>query len=203
MNKKTNNAVAGVRVALRQKDSSVIKEVLTNAEGRYTMEIPWQDSLMVTARKEGFSKYSGVFGADGLASLEQQSFPIALVRYEDLLAETEGKKVIALKKFYFDKGKSAITPLIAMELDKVVFAVENFPEVTLAIESHTDSRGSGYYNKRLSQRRADAIKTYLMSKGVPENTIVSATGYGEEKITNNCVNGAIVWIFYTNRMSAT
>jgi len=46
------------------------------------------------------------------------------------------------------------------------------------IGGHTDSRGADDYNRQLSQDRADAVRNYLVSKGVPEDNLVSV-GYGE------------------------
>ncbi len=62
------------------------------------------------------------------------------------------------------------------------------PNITIELASHTDSRGSDEYNKALSQRRADAVKNYLVSKGIAAHRIISK-GYGETRLKNNCANG--------------
>jgi outer membrane protein OmpA-like peptidoglycan-associated protein len=108
---------------------------------------------------------------------------------EDLVTEKEGQTVLKLNKFFFDRGKGAITPEIAGELDKVVAAVKDFPKLQLRIESHTDSRGGNSANLKLSQQRADAIRVYLLDKGVSPSNILYTVGYGEEKILNNCTDG--------------
>ncbi len=48
------------------------------------------------------------------------------------------------------------------------------------IEGHTDSRGSARYNKKLSQRRVDSVRTYLIGQGIAAGRLV-AQGFGEEK----------------------
>ncbi len=73
---------------------------------------------------------------------------------------------------------------MAAELDKAVIAVKSFPQLQLRIESHTDSRGGGATNFRLSQRRADAMKDYLEQHGVSSSNILYSIGYGEDKIIN-------------------
>jgi outer membrane protein OmpA-like peptidoglycan-associated protein len=60
--------------------------------------------------------------------------------------------------------------------------------MVIELSSHTDARGSDDYNMKLSQRRADGVKKYLMDKGIAENRIV-AKGYGETQLVNNCGNG--------------
>ena len=54
--------------------------------------------------------------------------------------------------------------------------------------SHTDSRGYGDYNQRLSDQRAISAKQYLMAKGIAENRIV-ARGAGEIRLRNKCSDG--------------
>jgi len=56
------------------------------------------------------------------------------------------------------------------------------------LASHTDSRGSDTFNQDLSNRRANAVKKYLISKGINSNLLV-AKGYGETRLKNNCSNG--------------
>jgi len=54
------------------------------------------------------------------------------------------------------------------------------PELNVEIQGHTDSIGSAAYNLNLSQRRADAVKAYLISQGVNASTL-TAKGYGKTK----------------------
>ena len=60
--------------------------------------------------------------------------------------------------------------------------------MVIELSSHTDSRGTKGYNEKLSQRRADSAKRWLLEKGITEERI-QAVGYGEEKVLNRCVNG--------------
>ena len=106
-----------------------------------------------------------------------------------MVEEKEKQTVIKLNKFYFDSGRTSLKPEIETELDKVVEVMKSFPQLQLRIESHTDSRGGSATNFRLSQKRADAMKAYLMKKGVSASSILYAIGYGEDKITNVCKNG--------------
>ncbi len=75
------------------------------------------------------------------------------------------------------------------EIDRVILPIlKSKPGVKIELSSHTDSRGSDSFNLDLSQRRADAIKNYLISKGISADRIVSK-GYGETRLLNNCRNG--------------
>jgi len=90
---------------------------------------------------------------------------------------------------YWDYNSATLTPAAKREIDTKLlsFLLEN-PNVVVEIASHTDSRGSKEYNKALSQRRADAVKNYLISKGISPDRIISK-GYGEERLLNNCSDG--------------
>ncbi|WP_298502131.1 OmpA family protein [uncultured Maribacter sp.] len=178
------------KVELTDSKGRIVKEIYTNEDGDYSFELPWLSQVSVIATKEGHSSFSVTFNEEGMAEAQKAPLNMGIVALNDLVEEKEEKTVIKLNKFYFDKGKSVVTPLIAKELDKVIKAIQNFPQLQLKIESHTSSKGWDTTNKKLSQKRADAIKIYLLQKGASVSNIVGALGYGEEKIINRCVNGA-------------
>ncbi len=60
--------------------------------------------------------------------------------------------------------------------------------MVIELSSHTDAQGNDAYNERLSQRRAQSAKNWMVSKGIKESRI-EAVGYGEEFILNDCFNG--------------
>ena len=61
--------------------------------------------------------------------------------------------------------------------------------MVIKIESHTDSRGSNRYNRKLSDRRAKSTRDYLLSRGIAPERIESAIGYGENQLINECEDG--------------
>ena len=190
VNTVSNKGIERAQIRLVGADGTVYKETTSSPNGSYSMEIPWQGNLTVQASKDRHSQYMVTYDGATLNSLQQTPYIIELVQLDELLAEAEGKKIIKMEKFFFDKGKSEITPTIATALEKVIYAVESFPDLKISIESHTDSRGSSTYNQQLSQKRSDAIKEHLLKNGLTEANIAQAVGFGEEQITNNCINGA-------------
>lgn len=108
---------------------------------------------------------------------------------EDGCPEIEGQRVIVTKKkieilenVYFATGKDVILPKSYPVLDEVANVLLRNPDIKLLqIEGHTDSQGSDSYNLRLSQRRADAVKRYLMENHGLRDERLTAVGYGEEK----------------------
>ncbi|MEF3168512.1 MAG: OmpA family protein [Deltaproteobacteria bacterium] len=80
----------------------------------------------------------------------------------------------------FSTGSSAIQPGAYAEIDRMAQVLQQYPETRIRIEGHTDSTGSEQANLDLSQRRAEAVKNALISRGIaPER--LTALGYGESR----------------------
>lgn len=81
---------------------------------------------------------------------------------------------------YFDWDKSNLRPDATATLDNAAANYANCGNARVMLAGHADRSGSTTYNVGLSNRRNDAVKGYLVSKGVPSGAI-TATGYGETK----------------------
>lgn len=80
---------------------------------------------------------------------------------------------------YFDTNSDKIKPESYPDLDRVVtFMNDTVPSAQGVVEGHTDSVGNDDYNLKLSQRRADAVRKYLVDKGVAGSRL-TAKGLGE------------------------
>jgi OOP family OmpA-OmpF porin len=98
----------------------------------------------------------------------------------------------AVKKFTgvieginFKTGSADILPGSYVLLDRAAKVLQDYPDVKLEISGHTDNRGKADYNRDLSQRRADAVKTYFVTRGVASERLQSI-GYGPTRpIANN------------------
>ena len=90
--------------------------------------------------------------------------------------------------FAFDS--SNLTSAAKTNLDKLAKVLKNNPDTNINIYGHTDSKGSDSYNLALSERRANAVKSYLSSKGISSSRMI-ATGMGESNpvATNDTESG--------------
>ncbi len=84
------------------------------------------------------------------------------------------------KRVEFIYAKERLTPKSRKIIDQIVEILKKYPDVHIEIGGHTDSDGDPKRNLNLSQRRAKAIKRYLIEKGISANRLV-AKGYGESK----------------------
>ncbi len=88
------------------------------------------------------------------------------------------KEPIRLENIFFDLDKANLRPESMVALDKLVETLNDNPNVTIELGSHTDSRASDQYNLDLSKRRAQSVVNYLIEKGIARDRLV-AKGYGE------------------------
>lgn len=94
-------------------------------------------------------------------------------------------KIEIKQRVYFDSGRNVIKPVSYRLLNQVAQVLIEASTMKVVIEGHTDARGAREVNRRLSQDRADAVRTYLVAQGVePER--LAAIGFGEDKpVTTN------------------
>jgi OOP family OmpA-OmpF porin len=81
----------------------------------------------------------------------------------------------------FDFDKSVVRKADDAELQKAVDFVKKYPQHQVSIEGHTDNIGTDKYNQALSERRAAAVRAYLVKAGVANDQQVKTVGYGESK----------------------
>ncbi len=176
-----NNAV----VKALGKDGLELTSAKTDADGFYSFSMPCDAVVIVETSRENYTSQEKEIpkGNDPEVKIDFE-----LIGYDDLVIKDNGVEKIAINPIYFHLDMYTITPQAETELDKVVYALKNFPEMIIKIESHTDSRASDEYNLTLSQNRAKATYDYIISKGIDPKRIESITGYGETKLLNNCDN---------------
>lgn len=92
---------------------------------------------------------------------------------------TDRGMVITLGDLLFATGSAALQATAHERLDKLAAFMSSYPDRTLLIEGHTDTQGSDEKNFELSQRRAEAVKVYLILQGINADRL-TATGRGSE-----------------------
>ncbi|ORE88704.1 ompa/motb domain-containing protein [Oceanococcus atlanticus] len=94
-------------------------------------------------------------------------------------------QVITLHNVHFEFDKAVLQPDSRTLLERVAKSLIDQPDLQIEVAGHTDSKGSDDYNQRLSDRRAAAVRQYLVSQGVAGENITSK-GYGEsEPVADN------------------
>ena len=105
-------------------------------------------------------------------------------------AERAAALEILRERVHFDYDLSVIRPEAAAALDRKVAVLRQYPNVRLVIEGHCDERGSVEYNQALGNRRATAVREYLVRAGIAESRL-ETTSFGEERpLVNQANEGA-------------
>lgn len=195
------NAIAGVvtelvtgelmpeaLVVLLDENNKKLKETVTGADGSFVFEdLENNTKYTVKTRKGDYFEDSQVVET---RINETVHADVSMKKLMELIAIEDGIKKLKVDMIYFDFDKSYIRKEAARELDKMVAVMNEYKDMVIKIESHTDSRGNIAYNKYLSNKRAESSRDYLIAQGIAADRIESAIGYGEEKLLNEC-NGSI------------
>jgi outer membrane protein OmpA-like peptidoglycan-associated protein len=94
--------------------------------------------------------------------------------------ENETLKIDIANEVSFDFDSAALKPAFTPTLDKVAGVLQRYPKTIIHVVGHTDSVGSESYNQRLSERRAQSVKDYFTSQGIPADRLY-AMGRGESQ----------------------
>ena len=133
------------------------------------------------ARKKGYYPVTQNIIADHVSAADLANL---VLKMEPL----EVGKTFILRNIYYDLNRATIRKDAMAELDKLVALMKENPSLKIELSSHTDSRGSDYYNMLLSQARAVSAVAYLKRRGIAADRMV-AKGYGETHLLNGCANG--------------
>lgn len=98
---------------------------------------------------------------------------------------TPAGEAIRLTHLIFSQGKAQIDPQSFHELDEVVAMMKDNQKIVIQLEGHTDNLGNANANLKLSQRRVDAVKKYLVSKGISKKRVRTKAFGGTRLLTTD------------------
>ncbi|MFY0714323.1 OmpA family protein [Seonamhaeicola sp. NFXS20] len=184
--KQTSKPISGTTITLRDSEGNIYKVLNTDKSGYYSVEANKYHTYAIRATHNMYDTDEKI----SETGYESQRIDFQLQKNRAELVEgTDLAKVLNIPIIYFDFDKSNIRPDAAVELEKVVTVLQEYPELRINIRSHTDSRGTDSYNLILSEKRAASTLNYLVSKGISRNRLQSE-GLGETEPVNGCSNGA-------------
>ena len=140
-------------------------------DGSFTQEIKAGVDYVLLGTCKGFLNHQEQLRVEPVSESEEYvlQFPLASITAP-----------VLIDNIFYDFDKATLRPESTTALDKLVQLLQENPNVTIELSAHTDYKGSAEYNKRLSQRRAEAVVRYLTEHGI-ENERLTPVGYGKEK----------------------
>jgi outer membrane protein OmpA-like peptidoglycan-associated protein/tetratricopeptide (TPR) repeat protein len=180
--------LAGTTIIFENKNTGEIDSMQTDSNGEYNYKLTEESDYVITARKTGYLKKTTEISTKG----REENDPI-VSDFELMKIEIEKPVVLDLGVVFFDYDKYKLRKEAFSVLDGVVKMLIDNPEIRIELSAHTDSRGTDKYNQKLSDRRANAVYNYMISKKIDKVKIdkkrLEKVGYGETKIVNECVDG--------------
>ena len=167
-------------------------------KGEFPLQYPGNKKLYTFYNGGKVMKYKYVLDDEGIAFwLDQDMQLYATVLYTSrgkdavvdlpvamrepvVPAAKEAPKKIRLPIVHFDFDKYNIKKIYVPELDEHVTYLSEHPSSPVTVEGHTDSIGSYQYNQRLSERRASAVRQYLIARGIASSRI-QIVGYSKRR----------------------
>jgi OmpA-OmpF porin, OOP family len=167
---------ANVDIYIKDKTSGdrfYVKSTKTNAEGTYTTSLePDQDYFVVIRQKE-------MLGTTEEVTTKGVPKKSVINRTAKVVRKPKGSVKIANLTYDFNRADLSAEQKKAIDIELIDLLNAN-PEIIVEIQSHTDSKGTEQLNEKLSQRRADNIVNYVLSKGIDPMRIIGK-GYGESQ----------------------
>jgi peptidoglycan-associated lipoprotein len=188
--KKPAVPAANQKVLLKDKAGKTVQEVVTDAQGKFSLKLDTAASYSVIAEKDKYitdkKAITTIGKTPSQAELPNEMNDIRLNTVLTLDKIVVGK-AFEVKDINYDYNQYAIRQDAAVNLDSLVMFLNDNPKITIELSSHTDARGKDDFNMKLSQQRAQAAVDYIVSKGIDKSRI-TAKGYGESKLKNKCKN---------------
>ncbi len=173
-------------IKLLDDQNNEIATMVTDNKGYFEINIDRNKDYKIVGTQDKYIDDYREFSTKNLKSIE------STIDANLILNPVQNVIVLAeLNNIYFDYDSHNIREEAALELDKIAnLMINDYPDMVIKIESHTDSRGTTSYNDRLSIDRANATYEYLVSKGVNVAHITEHKGFGERQLTNGCEDGS-------------
>ena len=103
---------------------------------------------------------------------------------------TPSGETMRLNNLIFPQGKAVIDPKSFDELDEVAQMMKENPKMIIQLEGHTDNQGSAKANMELSEERVEAVKKYLVTKGIAKDRIKTKALGGSQPLANEMTQQA-------------
>ena len=180
----TKEILPNAKVILFDDKMNKISETTSSDKGAYSFKVECNKKYYVRASKEEYETTEKSFGPVTKTGesklnieLKRNIFPVEV--------GTDLAKILDVSIIYFDLDKWNIRPDAAEDLEKIIAVMNQYPNMTIDIRSHTDSRQTHKYNELLSDRRAKSTLEFMVKNGINRNRL-TAKGYGETQLVNNC-----------------
>ena len=188
-NKNDLSLLPGSTVLLYNENNTLINETKVGNSAAFSFPIEINKSYKLKGFHKLFSPSIIEFSTNNKGNINK-NISLQLNSYTSIdenIIVKNGKTQIKINPIFFDFDKWNIRQEAVLELNNVVAILKKYPELSIEVGAHTDSRGLDQYNLILSNKRALSVRNYLINHGI-STARVSFKGYGETQLLNKCSN---------------
>lgn len=167
-NQKTEDIIAGADISLIGSDGTNVSKKTEN-DGTFNFKLSPNTDYRIVAKRGGFLNSKGKETTKGMTSNKEFKM--------DIFMSPDDSR-IDLPGIMYDFGKWNLRPESLVSLEELVEILNDNPNITIEIGSHTDARGSDQANQELSAKRANSVVQFLITYGIDEERLTSK-GYGK------------------------
>jgi len=152
-------------------DDGTNKRLIVKSDGSFTITVNPGVKYLILASCKGVLNHTEEIDIPNSSESKEHvlQFPLASITAP-----------VLIDNIFYDFDKATLRPESTTSLDELVKLLNENPNVTIELSAHTDYRGSEEYNKKLSQKRAEAVVNYLIAHGIASDRL-TPVGYGKEK----------------------
>nr|WP_294785584.1 OmpA family protein [uncultured Flavobacterium sp.] len=183
----TGVILPGTKITLYDDKMAVKNSTVSDGSGKYVFPVECGKTYFVRAEKPEYTTKE--LSVTISKTTGKTSLPITLEKSTCQVTIGDDLGVcFGIKMIYFDLDKSNIRTEAALDLEKILTVLNDYPTMKLDIRSHTDSRATHKYNEALSDRRAKSTIKWLIKNGIAPNRL-TGKGFGETQLVNKCSDG--------------
>jgi len=166
----TEKIIPGATLELRRGRSQLLFRGPIRGE-KYETELEYNRYYQIKIRANGYFYYQDTINLQGI-------YDGRLIEKEILMTPLKVGKKLTLNDIYFEINSAALTEKSKSALGNIASLLRQNRNLTIEVGAYTDDVGEEDYNMSLSEKRANSVRDYLISKDISERALV-AKGYGE------------------------
>lgn len=154
-------------IVVKMVDDKGNLKTYNSTDGNFGFNMSREHTYVVTADKQGFSTTRATVNTSDV----KRSDPDDTAYVTICLSKIVNK--FRVSNIYYDYDKATLRPESVASLDSLINFMKDNPSLSVEVYSFADGKGTSDYNKKLSERRAESVKTYLVQNGIEENRLIA------------------------------
>jgi outer membrane protein OmpA-like peptidoglycan-associated protein len=181
----TNEQISQVVIKLNDQSTSTTKDTFYSKTGNFLFYTPLGNNYTITADKSQYISGRTTVSTSGKSVMDPDDTTLVTIYMRKITNDFE----FHVQNVYYNFDNGNFQPDSYTALDTLVAFMQDNPSVSVEIRSYTDGKGEDEYNNELSVKRAQAVMTYMASKGIDRGRMI-ARGEGKKNpIRPNTIEG--------------